>query len=477
VALRVQAAGCRVIGQQQERNRMNRRAFPRGIRRGGGVALLAAGAGLALPGTAAAAPVAPNGFTVSTFATAPAGTPVTKGPDDITLLDGNVFVTWQNGVSKTGMPPGNSTVIEYSPQGTVLNSFSVAGRADGIGADPANKRVIVTVNEDGNSSLYTIAPGAAPSSQVVHYSYSPQPDATGGTGPLATGGGTDAVQVVDDKIYLSASNPSDITKTAVFEVTLDPATSTASLSPTFFDNSTATDALTGSQITLGLTDPDSNALVPGSAPRFPGQFVLDSQADQQLVFVRDIGAAAGFGPSNLTRLPLSHAGVTGGVVPAGVDDVRWTERPGGTLYVVDNGANTVYAVTGPFTRGAAYASLDTVGAPDSMGNAPANTTEVDSLDTQTGALTPFLSGLKTSKGLLYVSPPPVGEADDGDDQDGQGDENAQGKQGDQASARTAPGPGGQHVAPSHRGKHDKRHNKAHGAARHHHKKRSHPVVV
>jgi hypothetical protein len=78
VALRVQAAGCRVIGQQQERNRMNRRAFPRGIRRGGGVALLAAGAGLALPGTAAAMPVAPNGFAVSTFATAPTGTPVTN---------------------------------------------------------------------------------------------------------------------------------------------------------------------------------------------------------------------------------------------------------------------------------------------------------------------------------------------------------------------------------------------------------------
>jgi hypothetical protein len=415
---------------------MNRRAFPPGIRRRGGVALLATGAGLALTGTAAAAPVAPNGFTLSTFATAPATTPVTKGPDDITLLDGHVFVTWQNGVPKTGgtaAGPTNSTVIEYSPQGTVLNSFSVVGRADGIGADPANKRVIVTVNEDGNSSLYTITPGAAPGSQVVHYSYSPQPDAAGGTGPLATGGGTDAVQVVGDKIYLSASNPGDQTKTAVFKVTLDPATSTASLSPTFLDDATATNALTGSQVTLGLTDPDSNALVPGSAPRFPGQFVLDSQADQQLVFVRAIGASDPFGASNLTQLPLSHAGTTDGSVPAGVDDVRWTERSGGTLYVVDNGANTVYALSGPFAAGAAYAALDTVGAPDSSGNAPANTTEVDSLDTQTGALTPFVSGLTTAKGLLYVSPTPSEPGDDGD-QDGQGDDNAQGDHGDHAGA-------------------------------------------
>jgi hypothetical protein len=48
-----------------------------------------------------------------------------------------------------------------------------------------------------------------------------------------------------------------------------------------------------------LPDPDSNALV----------------------FVGAIGAADGFGRSNLTRLALTHA-ATGGAGPAGVADVR-----------------------------------------------------------------------------------------------------------------------------------------------------------
>jgi hypothetical protein len=129
--------------------------------------------------------------------------------------------------------------------------------------------------------------------------------------------------------------------------------------------------------------------------------------------------------------------------------VRWTDRPGGTLYVVDNGTNTVYAVSGPFASGSAYAALDTVGA-------SADTSEVDSLDTRTGALTPFLSGFTKAKGLLYVSPRPSGEAAD---------------VGDQASAGTATGHGSQHVAASQRGKHHKRHGNANGA-RHRHKHRS-----
>jgi hypothetical protein len=168
-----------------------------------------------------------------------------------------------------------------------------------------------------------------------------------------------------------------------------------SLKPTFADNATATDALTGKPVTLSLTDPDSNAVVTDAASRYRDQFMLDSQGDQQLVFAKSMTEGS-FGPSNLTRLRLSHASASTNA-PAGVDDVRWTGKPGGALYIVDENAGngTIYKVTGPFSAGEAFASLDTVG-PDPMA------TEVDHLDTADGLLYPFITGLTTAKRLVWV---------------------------------------------------------------------------
>jgi hypothetical protein len=160
----------------------------------------------------------------------------------------------------------------------------------------------------------------------------------------------------------------------------------ASLTPTFADNASATDAVTGQTVTLALTDPDSNAVVPEASPRFGGQFVLDGQGDQQLVFARGLGSSV---PA-LTRLSLTHGGQR-----AGVDDIRWATDCSGTLIVVDNGTGTVYAVSGPFAAGEAFASLDTIGS-------AAQTTELDTINLSTGALTPFLTGLTKSKGLLWL---------------------------------------------------------------------------
>jgi len=53
----------------------------------------------------------------------------------------------------------------------------VAGKADGVTADPATGSVIATVNEDANSSLYTIDPTS--SAAVQHYSYSEPLPTTG----------------------------------------------------------------------------------------------------------------------------------------------------------------------------------------------------------------------------------------------------------------------------------------------------------
>lgn len=363
-------------------------------------------AAVAAASPAAAAPSAPGGFAVTTFASAPITVPHTSGPDDVAGLGGHVFVGWQNGVGTMGEPnpvtqQTAGTLIEYDSTGRALQSWNLTGKIDGLGSDVPHDRLIATVNEDGNSSLYTIQPEAPAGSQVRHYAYSPAPD-SGFAGGLLTGGGTDAVVVHDGQIFVSASNPTLLDATAAFNVSLDPNTGVASLAPTFADNASATDAVTGQTVTLGLTDPDSNADVPGASPRFGGQFVLDGQADQQLVFARGL---AGDSPA-LTRLGLTYGGQS-----AGVDDVRWAAGAGGKLIVVDRGTRTVYAISGPFAAGEAFASLDTVGS-------TAQTSEVDTIDLQSGELTPFVTGLTTAKGLLWLP----GRPHDGEQAQPEGDQ-------------------------------------------------------
>ena len=83
--------------------------------------------------------------------------------------------------------------------------------------------------------------------------------------------------------------------------------------------------------------------------------------------------------------------------PYGLDDLRWTTSNGGTLYVVDLGAGTpgksaIYKVTGPFTKNAVLASNDSL------------SDQVVEVNLNTGALTPFIHGLNTTKGLVYLDP-------------------------------------------------------------------------
>lgn len=129
----------------------------------------------------------------------------------------------------------------------------------------------MTVNEDGNSSIYTIDPSETGPQAVHQYSYSPS--------VLPHGGGTDAISVMKGRIFLSASAPTTSTGPAMYSATLSG--STAYLSPVFDDNSTAVGANFNSpdfrmSQSLALTDPDSNEVVPHLWPRFGGDLVLDS---------------------------------------------------------------------------------------------------------------------------------------------------------------------------------------------------------
>jgi hypothetical protein len=348
--------------------------------------LLSAAALLSTAGTAAAAPVAPASFKLKVFAGAPASH--ISAPDDITYLNGHVFVAWQSGVGTKGEPAPKthtttSQLVEYTKGGHVMNSWRLAGKVDGLAGDPKLQAIVATANEDGNSHLFTVKPSARKSHQLTLYHYAPAPDSKKGQGVGHTGGGTDAVTVLSNgRILVSASAPATRKATATFRVILSG--KQARLLPTFTDNAKATDATTGNPVTLHLTDPDSNALVPaGLGDPFGGQYVLSSQADRELIFAQG---------RTLTREKLVYGDNNR---PASVDDVRWAPTDNSTLYVVDAKAAKVYDVTGPFSADDSVASMDTVGGHSLTG-------VVASFNDGDGTLTPFISGFKQVKGLLFT---------------------------------------------------------------------------
>lgn len=314
------------------------------------------------------------------------GTSALTGPDDITMLGNNIFVGFQNGVGAKGEPSksGNklSTVVEYDTKGHVVHKWSVLGKVDGLGTDPTHNRVIATVNEDANSSLFVISPSLPTSKQVQHFTYNVDTNNLPTTNPLATGGGTDSVSVVDGTIYIAASAPSadsngNFTHSAMFKVTLSG--TTATLSPTFMDNAQATDVVSGKPITLNLSDSDSSTVVPSSDKQFGGDLVLDSQGDSELVFVHNPGSS---------NQSLSHLSIG-----TQVDDFVWASSAKGTLYVVDSGDNTIHAISGTFKPNTVF-----VACPSDSGVGGF----VGALDLTTGNIQPFAIGFKSPKGLLFV---------------------------------------------------------------------------
>src|SRR5262249_33502801 len=176
-------------------------------------------------------------------------------PADIAALGGHVYVGFQNNVGPQGEAAGSgnldSTLVELTPTGSVVKQWDVKGKIDGMGADPATGRVILTVNEDSKSSLYVESGGTD-----THYTYAPA--------PLPHKGGTDGVSVYNGKILISASAPGTSgtapkDAAAVYVVTLNAAAKTAAVTPFFAINATATavnGTNAGKTVTLALTDPD-----------------------------------------------------------------------------------------------------------------------------------------------------------------------------------------------------------------------------
>jgi len=268
-------------------------------------------------------------------------------PDDITSLGGDSFVGFQNGVGPQGQASmtGNldSTVVEFDLTGKEVAQWDIAGKCDGLTADPQTGKVIATVNEDANSSLWLITPGGT----AVHYTYA---------APLPSNGGTDALSIYHGEVLISASAPGTTgaaapqpTYPAVYRATFDAASHTVTMRELFSDEALAKVANRPNRgpkfVQLMLTDPDSNEVVPDYAPRFAGDFMLTSQGDQQQIFVS--GGDRRRHDQGLSVLNLSHS----------VDDTAWPSGRDGALYTTDNGANAIYKITGGFTRGSTLVAV------------------------------------------------------------------------------------------------------------------------
>ncbi len=325
----------------------------------------------------------------------PGGSEHLTKPDDITFLDGHIFVAFQDGVGPQGeaSSTGNldSTVVELDLGGHAVNQWDIVGKCDGLTADPATDSVIATVNEDANSSLYTIDPA---SGEVVHYEYSE---------PLPSDGGTDAISIYRGMVLISASAPGTTgapapqpSYPAVYQVDLDASRKIAAIHPLFDDEATATQANVGagsSALTLKLTDPDSNEDVPFYAPRFAGDFMLTSQGDEEQIFVSDAGEP----DQALSVLKLSSS----------VDDTAWPSVPWGALYVTDNSDDTINRIVGPFWPGSVFVAdtpCDENSAPSTCPGPGFPPNFLGELNPWTGTITPVpLHGPAVQpQGMLFV---------------------------------------------------------------------------
>ena len=284
-----------------------------------------------------------------------ARTEALSSPDDVAVLGHDVYTTFQNGVGPQGQPSsdGNtdSTIVEFTLTGRVVRQWDLRGKCDGLTADTAKHLVIATVNEDANSSVYTITPGARPGRQVAHYRFNI---------PLPHKGGTDAISIWNGKVLISASAPGTTGPAApqpgypaVYTATFNPAARVATVKPLFFDEAMATVVNTGksdgTKVKLALVDPDSNEVVPGWGPRFAGQFMVTSQADKEQIF---------YGPrGKLSVLRLSQS----------VDDTAWARSWRGALVGASTDNDTINMVTGSFPARSIFVAVT----PCDAGNAPA----------------------------------------------------------------------------------------------------------
>jgi hypothetical protein len=333
-------------------------------------ALLAALLMASVPSTAQTPPVATPPYKVSVFAKNPMGI---KQPDSIVQWHDSIIVGFQNGVAKDGTDRKSSTIVEFSLSGNVKRMFQVPGHNDGLRVVGEND-LWALQNEDANPNLVVID---LRTGQATPYQFAPTPH----------GGGYDDMVVKDGKVYITASNPN---LDAMGNSLGFPALVRASLShgdvllePVFNGTASATDIPTGATVTLNLTDPDSMTIDPR------GNIVVDSQADSELLFVRNPLTDE----QTLGRLKITASATGPGGATITLDDTAFAPHAKAFLLVTDVSGGVIYRIdagTFGFEPGTAYSASDTLGL-------------VGTLNLDNGFVTPIVTGFGSARGLLFVA--------------------------------------------------------------------------
>ena len=315
-------------------------------------------------GNGVSAQVATPPYTVSVFAKAANGD---SSPDSIMQWRDSVLVGFQNNTAADGSDGRSSTIVQYSLTGQVQRTFHVLGRNDGlrlIGPDQA----WALQNEDANPKLVIID---LVTGQQRTFVFPPTPH----------GGGYDDLVVVDDQVFISASNPNLNANgvnvfPALLRITLPGGK--IHLDTVLEGNAQAIDIPSGKTVTLNLTDPDSL-----SRDR-RGNIVLDSQQDGELIFVGHPLTPA----QTVTHLPIT----TGGAMTT-VDDTTFAPHRPSFILMSDTPNNTVFRIDrmNGFEPGTPYSASDTSGL-------------VGALELDTGVLTPIVTGFGSPHGMIFVTP-------------------------------------------------------------------------
>jgi hypothetical protein len=329
------------------------------IRRRGLLAWMAASSVILGAAGASAAPTVAAGYALSVFAGPLAGS---SAPDSIAVVGRDVFVGYGNGGAPDGSGGAMSTIAEYGPAGALLGTITVVGHNDGLRYDAQSGQLWALQNEDGNPNLVLINPATRTASSPLSFSGTPH------------GGGYDDIAFGPNGTYISASNPANSPNTgpAIVSVTLTPS-QVAVTGSVLAGNATASVINPGGgTTTLNLQDPDSMIFAPD------GRLVLDSQADQQLVFLSNVGNAM---PSvSVLNLPTT------------VDDTVFGSGGLQRLLFSDRNSGTIYALTGVFGNGQAVSAADSANL-------------IAALNLSNGDLTPLVSGLNSPHGEAFTAVP------------------------------------------------------------------------
>ncbi|MGI0129638.1 MAG: hypothetical protein ACREDE_01635 [Thermoplasmata archaeon] len=216
--------------------------------------------------------------------------PKESGADDITEISipdfdhGHpvIFTEYQNRINPIGTPsspggPTQGTVAGYDEfTGQLVGLYYITGHVDGVTADPAHRRVVVTSNEDANSAFYLINHLSA---AVIRFTCAPTLEVNGN-------GGSDSIAIWHGGIFSSHSNPNDTYAPTVYRISLDWNPHVDREYPVFWDDSPARFEAAGTSGNTTLTDPDTSYVMPPASPPYGGDLATISQVDGRLIFAR-----------------------------------------------------------------------------------------------------------------------------------------------------------------------------------------------